>query len=134
MAQIYQLFKKAMDRHGVQGKELAAIVGITPNHLSDFRNGKKWVSQEILASLLEGMEQLSPGSKRYFCELLAGETLVEVEEQKDNSKRLVELIEAADDEDMDAVLLAIGRKWKRSRQNPAIPNNYTNSLDSAIAV
>ncbi|AFY51340.1 Helix-turn-helix protein (plasmid) [Nostoc sp. PCC 7524] len=127
MAQIYQLFKKAMDRYGVQGKELAAMVGISPNHLSDFRNGKKWVSQETLTSLLEGMEQLSPGSKRYFCELLAGEQLGEKE---DAAKSLVKMIEAANDDEMEAAMIAIGRKWKQLR----LGRIHNEDVDQAIAV
>ncbi|WP_138506302.1 helix-turn-helix domain-containing protein [Nostoc sp. PA-18-2419] len=128
--QIQQLFKIAMDRHGIQGKELAALAGITPNHLSEFRNGKKWVSPEVLTALLEGMDRLSPGSRRYFCQLLAEEPL----SQEDTGRRLVEMIEAADDEEMEAALLAIGRKWKKTRQNSTNISGYSTNLDSAIAV
>ncbi|MHC5717772.1 MAG: XRE family transcriptional regulator, partial [Nostoc sp.] len=80
MAQIHQLFKRAMDRYGVQSKQLADLAEISAVHLSEFRNGRKWLSQDVFESLLEGMEQLSPGSKRYFCELLAGEQLREKED------------------------------------------------------
>ena len=128
--QIYQLFKQAMDQHGIQGKELAALAGISQNHLSQFRSGQKWVSPEVFAALLEGMDQLVPGSRKYFCQLLAEEPLAE----RDTSKRLAEMIEAADDEEMEAALLAIGRKWKRTKQNSAISDNYSAGFDSAIAV
>lgn len=128
--QIYQLFKQAMDRHGIQGKELAALAGISQNHLSQFRSGHKWVSPEVFAALLEGMDQLAPGSRKYFCQLLAEEPLAE----KDTSKRLAEMIEAADEDEMEAALLAIGRKWKITRQNPTISGNYSTEFDSAIAV
>ncbi|WDD36117.1 helix-turn-helix transcriptional regulator (plasmid) [Nostoc sp. UHCC 0926] len=128
--QIYQLFKQAMDRHGIQGKELAGLAGISQNHLSQFRSGHKWVSPEVFAALLEGMDRLAPGSRKYFCQLLAEEPLAE----RDTSKRLAEMIEAADEDEMEAALLAIGRKWKRTRQNPAISGNYSTGFDSAIAV
>ncbi|MHC5917379.1 MAG: XRE family transcriptional regulator, partial [Nostoc sp.] len=65
MAQIHQLFKRAMDRYGVQSKQLPDLAEISAVHLSEFRNGRKWLSQDVFESLLEGMEQLSPGSKRY---------------------------------------------------------------------
>lgn len=126
---IHQLFKKAMDRYGIQGKELAALAGISQNHLSQFRSGSKWVSPEVFEGLLEGMDQLSPGSRRYFCELLAQKPLSEGEDE--NDQKLVELIEAADEEQIDAVLLIIGRKWK---QNAAITGKYSINVDSAIAV
>lgn len=112
--QICQLFKQAMDRYGIQGKELAQLAGISPNHLSQFRSGHKWVSPEVFAALLEGMDQLSPGSRAYFCQLLAQKPLSEGE---DNGSKLIELIETADEEEIDEILLIIGRKWK---QNAAI--------------
>lgn len=126
--QICQLFKQAMDRHGIQGKELAELANISQNHLSQFRSGKKWVSPEVFAALLEGMDQLAPGSRAYFCELLAQKPLLQG--QNDGSK-LKEMIEAADEEEIDEILLIIGRKWK---QNAAITGRYTSNLDSAIAV
>lgn len=134
MTQIYQFFKRAMDAYGVQGKELALLAGITPNQLSEFRNGKKWLSQKNFAALLEGMDQLSPGSKRYFCELLAGETLEIESEDKNHTKKLVDLIESADDDQIDAVLLAIGKKWKKTQQNEPIRSNYGAKLNPAMPV
>ncbi|MHC5672991.1 helix-turn-helix domain-containing protein [Nostoc sp.] len=128
--QIYQLFKQTMDKYGIQGRELAALAGISQNHLSQFRSGHKWVSPEVFSALLKGMDQLAPGSRKYFCQLLAEEPLAE----RDTSKKLAEMIEAADDDEMEAALLAIGRKWKRTRQNPAISGNYSTNFDSAIAV
>lgn len=129
--QIYQLFKQAMDQHGIQGKELAALAGISQNHLSQFRSGSKWVSPEVFAALLEGMDQLAPGSRRYFCQLLAEKPLPVGE---DNDNRLVELIEAADEEQIDAVLMIIGRKWKRSSKNQPVSKQYGTDKNSAIAV
>jgi transcriptional regulator with XRE-family HTH domain len=126
--QICQLFKQAMDRYGIQGKDLAELAGISQNHLSQFRSGRKWVSPEVFAALLEGMDKLSPGSRAYFCQLLAEKPLLEGE---DNGRKLIELIEAADEEEIDEILLIIGRKWK---QNAAITGRYSPSLDSAIAV
>ncbi|MEC4814719.1 MAG: helix-turn-helix transcriptional regulator [Scytonema sp. PMC 1069.18] len=132
--QVHHLFKQAMDRYGVRGKELAAIAGITPNHLSDFRSGKKWVGPDVFMALLEGMEQLSPGSRRYFCQLLAEESSSEKKTDDNFGEKLIEMIEAADDDTMEAAMIAIGRKWKKIRQNPAMSNGYTSGLDSAIAV
>jgi transcriptional regulator with XRE-family HTH domain len=129
--QIHQMFKQAMERYGIQGKELAELAGISQNHLSQFRSGHKWVSPEVFTALLEGMDQLSPGSRRYFCQLLAEEPL---SKKEDSLGRLVEMIEIADDDEIEAALLALGRKWKKTKQNPPISGGYSSSLDSAIAV
>lgn len=128
--QINQLFKQAMDRYGIQGKELAELAGISTNHLSQFRSGNKWISPEVFVALLEAMDQLSPGSRRYFCELLAKEPL---STEENNDKRLEELIEAASEEQIDAVLMVIGRKWKRSSRNQPVSKEYDTSLNSAMA-
>lgn len=125
---IHQLFKQAMDRYGIQGKELAAIAGISPNHLSQFRSGSKWISPEVFAALLEGMDQLSPGSRKYFCQLLANEPLGE---EKVN---LAQMIESANDDEIDEVLTAIGRKWKVAIKSRSSSGNYNQELEGAIAV
>ncbi|MBD2666688.1 helix-turn-helix domain-containing protein [Richelia sinica] len=123
MARIHQLFKNSMDKYGVQGKELAAITGVSTTHLSEFRNGKKSVSLEVFEELLEGMDHLSPGAKKHFCQLLAGEKLRE-------NTDLIQLIDDADDETIDQIMLAIGRKMKRSRE---VQHNLVN-FSEAIAV
>ncbi|WP_414552511.1 helix-turn-helix domain-containing protein [Anabaena sp. CCY 0017] len=127
--QIYQLFKQAMDKYGIQGKELAALAGISQNHLSQFRSGNKWISPEVFAALLEAMDELAPGSRLYFCQLLANQPL-----QADKKTNIVEIIEAADEEEVEAALLAIGRKWKRMMQNQPISGSHNPGLDSALAV
>jgi transcriptional regulator with XRE-family HTH domain len=126
--EICQLFKQTMNRHGIQGKELAELAGISQNHLSQFRSGKKWVSPEVFAALLEGMDQLSPGSRAYFCQLLAQKPLLQTES---NDSKLRDLIEAADEEEIDEILLIIGRKWK---QNAAIAGRYSLNKNVAISV
>jgi transcriptional regulator with XRE-family HTH domain len=129
--QIHQLFKQAMDEYRVNSKDLAALAGISQNHLSQFRSGKKWISPEVFIALLQSMDRLSPGSRRYFCQMLAEEPL---SKEENNNRRLVEMVENADDEEIDAVLLAIGRKCKKTRQNMTISDGYQPNFDSAIAV
>ncbi|MBW4635269.1 MAG: helix-turn-helix domain-containing protein [Iphinoe sp. HA4291-MV1] len=124
--QVHQLFKQAQDRYGIRGKELAKLAGISANHLSEFRMGKAWVSPEVFVALLEAMDSLAPGSRLYFCQLLAQEPVKKVEMEP----KLVELIELADDDEMEAAMIAIGRKWKRSR----LSHRHTEDIDNAIAV
>ncbi len=106
---VHELFKLAQDRYGIRGKELAPLVGITVNHLSEFRSGKTWLREETFTAMLTGMDELAPGSRRYFCQLLAEESVKEATV----GERLVQLIDAADNDEMEQVILAIGRKWKR---------------------
>lgn len=119
---IHQLFKQAQDRYGIQGKELAKLAGISANHLSDFRGGKKWVSEEVFCKLLWAMEEIAPGSRPYFCQLMADEPLLL--ENQSVGERIAELIDVADDEDMEAAMIAIGKKWKKETQNKRNNNKF----------
>lgn len=125
--QICQLFKQTMDKYGIQSKELAEYAGISQNHLYQFRSGRKWISPEVFAALLEGMDQLSPGSRGYFCQLLAQKPLLL---ESDNTNKLIDLIETADEDEIDEILLIIGRKWK---QNAVIAGKHVEHLNSALA-
>lgn len=108
--QIHLLIKQTMDRYGIAGKELASVAGIGPSHISDIRTGRKWASEEVFAAILEGMEQIAPGSKLYFCQLLADEHLSST---KTVGEKITELIEIANDDDIEQAMLALGRKWKK---------------------
>lgn len=124
---IQQLFKQTMDFYGIKGRELALLAGITPAHLSDFRSGKNWVSPEVFSKLLSSMNQIAPGSRQYFCQLLAEEPL----QKSTVGERIVDMIELADEDDMEQALAAILTKWKKTRRNTNIP---CKDLNSAIAV
>ena len=106
---IHKCFKQAQDRYGIQGRELAKLAGIGPTHLSDFRSGKKWVSENVLVKLLEGMDKLAPGSRQYFCQLLTDEPI------NTKKQKIVQMIEGASDEEIEAAMIAIARKWNRDR-------------------
>jgi transcriptional regulator with XRE-family HTH domain len=104
---LHEILRQTMDYHGIVGKDLAALINISPNHLSEIRSGRKWVTGETFLTLLEGLDTLRPGSRLYFCQLLAGQPF-------EKKNELVEAIELASDEEMEMALVAIGRKWKRS--------------------
>jgi len=134
---IHELFKQTMNRYGIRGKDLAPLAGISPNHLSEFRSGKTWISPEVFIAMLEGMDKLAPGARHYFCKLLAEEELVS--QNSTIGDKIVELIEVADDNDMEQLLLAIGRKWKRDmnrgkQQDKNETSISTEKFTDAIAV
>lgn len=131
--QVHLLLKQAMDRYQIRGKDLAAVAGIGSSHISDIRSGKKWVSPEVFVGILEGMDKLAPGSRHYFCQLLAGEELSS--ENSTIGDKIVELIEIANDDEMEQLLLAIGRKWKRDMNKAKKEtSHFTDKITDAIAV
>jgi transcriptional regulator with XRE-family HTH domain len=114
MPKINEHFVTAMSKYGIKAKELAELVGISAQQITEFRRGRSWVSQETFESILENMDNLSPGSKRYFCSLMANQEI----SRTDNKQILIDMIENANGEEIEAALLAIGRKWAAtSKQN-----------------
>ncbi len=70
---IHQCFDETLKKYAITGAALARQVGISPSHISQFRNGKGGgVTHTTLEDMLGAMEQLAPGSKLYFCLRLAG--------------------------------------------------------------
>ena len=114
MPKINEHFVTAMSKYGIKAKELAELVGISAQQITEFRRGRSWVSQETFESILENMDHLSPGSKIYFCSLIANQEI----SKKYNKQILIDMIENANAEEIEIVLLAIGRKWAAtSKQN-----------------
>ncbi|MFB2833590.1 hypothetical protein [Floridanema evergladense] len=105
----HQALKKALDHYGVVGEELASAAGIHKTFVSDIRNGKKWMSEETFQKILVAMDSLKPGSRKYFCTLLAGAS---ENCTTDLGEKLEQLIEAADDEDIEKAMLAIAKRWR----------------------
>lgn len=73
LMQIHQYFDQTLKQLGITGKKLSEVTGVSTTHISEFRNGKANPSCEMLERMLNGADQLKPGAKRYFCQLLAGE-------------------------------------------------------------
>jgi transcriptional regulator with XRE-family HTH domain len=121
MPRINESFVTAMSEYGIKAKELAELCGISAQQVTEFRRGRSWVSHETFESLLENMDHLSPGSKRYFCSLLANQPIARI----DKKQQLIEMIETANPEEIEAVLLTIGRKWNKD-SNAHVKINSSN--------
>lgn len=93
---INQYFDQTMKHFGITGKELAEITGISTTHVSQFRTGKTNPPCNTLMRLINGMEQIKPGAKEYFCQLLAGRTFDQYIEEMD-SQQLAQLLVAIAD-------------------------------------
>lgn len=100
-----QLFAQTQDRYGIKGKNLSEITGVSQNHISEFRRGRTDVSSSVLWKLVQAMDELAPGAKSYFCSLLN-------EKKASVGDALQQLIEAADDEEIEQAMLAIARRYR----------------------
>jgi transcriptional regulator with XRE-family HTH domain len=72
---IGQFFDKTLRRYSISGTQLAKVSGLSPSHISEFRNGKASPSCEVLLKLLDSVDLIAPGARLYFCGLLAGSPL-----------------------------------------------------------
>lgn len=76
-----QDFDNTLHHYRINASELAKRAGLSPAMLSKFRSGKSNLSTENLNKLLEQMDAIAPGSRRYFCMKLAGQNPVSLAEQ-----------------------------------------------------
>ncbi len=65
-----ELLKQTQDYYGITNKELAAVAGVGAQHLSDFRSGKGSLTLDTFWSLLQALDDISPGALKYFCALM----------------------------------------------------------------
>ena len=120
MANHQQILIDAVNRAifgGMTARQIATASGIDNSVLSRFLNGKQDIKAGDYFSILDAL----PESQRLSALTQLGASKISV----------VQLIESADEEEIDAVLLTIGRKWKTSKQNARISGDYS---PSAIAV
>lgn len=86
------------------GKALARVAGVSESLVSQFRHGKKGVTDEMLDNLLQAMQKIAPGARKHFCSLVAGE-LVE-------GAGVENAIKEISAEEIPELLMAIMRCWK----------------------
>ena len=97
-------FDQTLKKYKITGKRLADASGASPSQISEFRSGKRTLNSALLERVMLAMDQLEPGSRRYFCTLLAGGELenintFEIAKQVEllNSKQLAALLNSVAD-------------------------------------
>lgn len=127
---IHELFDATMRRYGIQAKALSGLSGVSQNHISEFRGGKlkTGVTTDCLYRLLVAMDELSPGSRRYFCDLLAGKK----KQSQEFQAELEFYIDAADEDELKRAMLQIAKKLfpKEDNNEDKQTGIYTNAEDS----
>jgi hypothetical protein len=119
---IHEFFDQTLKRYGIQAKALSGLSGVSQNHISEFRGGKlkTGVTTDCLYRLLVAMDELSPGSRRYFCDLLA----VKKNHSQGFQAELEFYINAADEAELESAMLLIVRRMfpKEDKQNGTCPD------------
>ena len=68
-----EIFKEVKRSHGITGKAISQLTGISQNHISEYINGKRDVTSETLWRMIEAMDELSKGAAAEFRQRLPGE-------------------------------------------------------------
>ncbi len=125
-----ELFDLTLKRYGIQGKALANLSGVSENHISEFRRGrlKTGVTTDCLLKLLVAMDEIAPGSRRYFCDLLAGKK----NQSQGFQAELEFYIDAADETELRKAILQIAKRLfpKEDNEEDKQTSAYTNAEDS----
>lgn len=95
-----QAFIDTKTYYGIKGNALSEASGVSAKHISEYSNRKRDVSSEVLDKLIEGMDNLEPGAKRRYCQLLYGKRSVSPEE----------IVEGMDNEELSSLMMAIAAK------------------------
>lgn len=69
---IGNILKQTQSEYRISNKQLAEISGIGASAISDIRRGASDPAWSTIDKLLMAFEQIAPGSRHYFCDLLAG--------------------------------------------------------------
>jgi plasmid maintenance system antidote protein VapI len=105
-------FDATIKRFRISASELSKLTGVSSNHISEFKNGKRDVSSAVLLRLLDGMDKLAPGAKQNFWQLASGQTPQSV------GKSLVQIIQVAEEDELLDGMGAIANRLRCLRGYP----------------
>jgi transcriptional regulator with XRE-family HTH domain len=101
---IHEAFNQTLKRYRISGRALAQAAEVSESLVSQFRHGKTCVTDEMLDKLLQGIQVIAPGARKYFCSLIAGEPA--------GVSTVEKVIEAISEDEIPELLMAIARRWK----------------------
>lgn len=104
-------FDATIKRYRINARELSKLTGVSGNHISEFKNGKRDVSSAVLLRLLDGMNELSPGAKQYFWQLVS-EPL-----PQPLGKSLIQIIQVAEEDELLDAMAEIANRFRYLRNS-----------------
>ena len=118
MLHIY--FKQTMDHYGIKGSELAEAMGCSRNNISEIRTGKTKPQIDRFWELIETIEQLAPGAKRYFSNLISENNTTFLLKDTVDNLDTAELVAAMDDEQLSKLMFAVAVRLGNKKNNQQI--------------
>jgi transcriptional regulator with XRE-family HTH domain len=101
---IYEAFDQTLKTYRIGGRVLADKAQVSESMISQFRRGKKGVTDDTLDKMLEAMQEIEPDSRSYFCQLIAGYPL--------EKNQVINSIDDIPEDEIPKVLIAIAQRWK----------------------
>ena len=102
-------FNATIRRYRINASELSQLTGVSGKHISEFKNGKRDVSSTLLVRLLDGIDELKPGAKQYFCQLAFKQS------PQSMGESLVQIIQVADEDELLDAMGAITNRFRHLR-------------------
>lgn len=124
-----QYFKQTMDYYGVKGTELSDAFGCGRGYISDIRNGKCNPPIDRFWELIETLDKLAPGAKKYFGNSIAQNNADFFIEDLVNSIDPADLIRAMDDGQLSKLMFAVAARLGNKKYN-----KQTNKNDQLAAI
>lgn len=108
---IHKAFDETLKNYRISGKALAETASVSNALVSEFRRGKRGITDQTLNKLLVAIETIEPGARRYFCSLIAGESKRE--------GNISDVIESLSEEEIPQLFIALANRWQ-SPQNQVL--------------
>ncbi|OKH10816.1 hypothetical protein NIES593_22710 [Hydrococcus rivularis NIES-593] len=105
-----EFFTQVKRHHGITGKEISELTGISQNHISEYLHGKRDVTSDVLWRMIEAMDEISPGARRDLAKKIAGD-------------RPEITYEELDEDELAEEMIKMGRAWKTIRSKKLINVN-----------
>lgn len=102
-----EFFGEVKRHHGITGKAISELSGISQNHISEYINGKRDVTSETLWRMIEAMDKISPGARKDFALKIA-------------SDRPEIPYEELDEDELAEEMIKLGRAWKTIRNRKLV--------------
>ena len=92
----------------ISAKQLSQLSGVSENHISEFRRGKRDISTTVLSKLVSGMDQLAPGSRQQFFQSICEHNHT----SSSFAHSLVDFIHQADEDELLDAMSAIALRFR----------------------
>ena len=131
---INKYFKQTMDHFKIKGIDLAKALNCGPGYISDIRMGKTNPPTNRLWELIETIEKLAPGARRYFGNLVAGNDTAYFLEGIAQNIEPSEMVELMSDEQLSKFMFALAARLGEKSKNQKNKKNTEQTQEDLMLI